>query len=110
MLLSPRTIRYMAITRLPGNKDLQTFWRPVNPAPRKDGAGFGLGFGVVLDPAAGKVVCSEGEYNWGGLASTTFWIDPVEDLSAVFMTHMLPSSPYHIRPRLRQVVCQSLVD
>ena len=71
---------------------------------------FGLGFAVVINPAAGKVVCSEGEFNWGGLASTTFWIDPAEDLSVVFMTQLLPSSTYNIRPQLRQLVYQSIVD
>lgn len=109
-LLSPRTIRYMAINHLPGNKDLQTFGRAINAETRMDGVGFGLGFAVVLDPAAGKVVCSEGEYNWGGLASTTFWIDPVEDLSVVFMTQLVPSSTYNIRPQLRQLVYTALVD
>jgi len=109
-LLSPRTIRYMATNHLPGNQDLQTFGRAINAETRMDGVGFGLGFAVVIDPAAGKVVCSEGEFNWGGLASTTFWIDPVEDLSVVFMTQLLPSSTYNIRPQLRQLVYQSIVD
>jgi len=109
-LLSPRTIRYMATNHLPGNQDLQTFGRAINAESRMDGVGFGLGFAVVIDPAAGKVVCSEGEFNWGGLASTTFWIDPVEDLSVVFMTQLLPSSTYNIRPQLRQLVYQSIVD
>ena len=109
-LLAPRTIRYMATNHLPGNKDLQTFGRPVNAETRLDGVGFGLGFAVVIDKAANKVVCSEGEFNWGGLASTTFWIDPVEDLSVVFMTQLVPSSTYNIRPQLRQLVYQSIVD
>jgi CubicO group peptidase (beta-lactamase class C family) len=109
-LLSPRTIRYMATNHLPGNQDLQSFGRAINAETRMDGVGFGLGFAVVINPAAGKVVCSEGEFNWGGLASTTFWIDPVEDLSVVFMTQLVPSSTYNIRPQLRQLVYQSLVD
>jgi CubicO group peptidase (beta-lactamase class C family) len=109
-LLSPRTIRYMATNHLPGNRDLQTFGRPLHAETRMDGVGFGLGFAVVTDPAAGKVVCSEGEFNWGGLASTTFWIDPAEDLSVVFMTQLMPSSTYNIRPQLRQLVYQSIVD
>jgi CubicO group peptidase (beta-lactamase class C family) len=109
-LLSPRTVRYMATNHLPGNQDLQSFGRPLNAETRMDGVGFGLGFAVVTDPAAYKVVSSEGEFNWGGLASTTFWIDPVEDLSVVFMTQLMPSSTYNIRPQLRQLVYQALVD
>src|SRR5207245_9546005 len=106
-LLSPRTIRYMTRNHLPGNQDLQTFGRPINAETRTDGVGFGLGFAVVLDAAANKVIASEGEFNWGGLASTGFWVDPREDLSVVFMTQLMPSSTYTLRPQLRQLVYQS---
>ncbi|HET6910352.1 MAG TPA: serine hydrolase domain-containing protein [Mycobacteriales bacterium] len=109
-LLSPRTVRYMTRNHLPGNQDLQTFGRPLVAETRYDGVGFGLGFAVTMDPAASKVISSEGEFNWGGLASTTFWIDPVEDISVVFMTQLMPSSTYNIRPQLRQLVYQALVD
>jgi len=109
-LLSPRTLRYMTRNHLPGNQDLQSFGRPVNAEVRTDGVGFGLGFAVMLDPAAGKVIASEGEFNWGGLASTAFWIDPHEDLTVVFMTQLMPSSTYTLRPQLRQLVYQSLID
>ena len=109
-LLSPRTIRYMTRNHLPGNADLQTFGRAVFAETRYDGLGFGLGFAVMIDATRGKVIASEGEFNWGGLASTTFWVDPVEDLSVVFMTQLMPSSTYNIRPQLRQLVYQSLVD
>lgn len=109
-LLSPRTIGYMTRNHLPGGQDLQHFGRPINAETRTDGVGFGLGFAVVIDPAANKTMCSEGESNWGGLASTAFWIDPREDLSVVFMTQLMPSSTYTLRPQLRQLVYQALVD
>ncbi len=109
-LLSPRTIRYMTRNHLPGNADLQSFGRPINAEVRTDGVGFGLGFAVVLDPAANRVIASDGEFNWGGLASTAFWIDPHEDLTVVFMTQLMPSSTYTLRPQLRQLVYQSLID
>src|SRR6185437_8740296 len=67
-LLSPRTVRYMTRNHLPGNQDLQTFGRPLVAETRYDGIGFGLGFAVTMDPAASKVISSEGEFNWGGLA------------------------------------------
>ena len=68
------------------------------------GVGFGLGVAVVVDPVAARMVCSAGEYNWGGLASTTFWVDPVEDLTVVFMTQLMPSSSYPLRQLLRQTI------
>ncbi|HCU96668.1 MAG TPA: serine hydrolase, partial [Actinobacteria bacterium] len=94
---------------LPGGLDLEAFGRPLNAEAPFRGIGFGLGFAVVIDPARGKVVCSEGELSWGGLASTTFWIDQREQLTVSFFTQLMPSSAYPIRPQLRQLVYQALV-
>ena len=64
----------------------------------------------MLDPVATRTAGSAGEFAWGGAASTAFWVDPVEDLTAVFMTQLLPSSTYPIRSQLRQLVYSALVD
>ena len=109
-LLSPRTVDYMTRNHLPGNADLETFGRPLFAETQFDGVGFGLGFAVMLDPAANKTLASPGEYTWGGAASTAFWCDPVEDLAVVFLTQLMPSSTYPIRSELRQLVNQALVD
>ncbi len=109
-LLSPRTVAYMARNHLPGNQDLETFGRPLYAESPFRGVGFGLGFAVVIDPAAGKAVCSPGELSWGGAASTTFWIDAEAGLTVSFFTQLLPSSTYPIRPQLRQLVYQALTD
>jgi CubicO group peptidase (beta-lactamase class C family) len=109
-LLSPRTVGYMARNHLPGHQDLETFGRPLYAESPFRGIGFGLGFAVVIDPAAGKVVCSLGELSWGGAASTTFWIDAEAGLTVSFFTQLLPSSTHPIRPQLRQLVYQALTD
>ena len=109
-LLSPRTVAYMATNHLPGNADLETFGRRLFAESVFDGVGFGLGFAVQLDPAASKTLCSAGEFNWGGAASTAFWVDPAEQLTVSFFTQLMPSSSYPIRPQLRQLVYQALVD
>jgi CubicO group peptidase (beta-lactamase class C family) len=109
-LLSPRTVAYMTRNQLPGGADLETFGRPLYAESPFRGVGFGLGFAVVIDAAAGKALGSEGEYSWGGAASTAFWVDPAEQLTACFFTQLMPSSAYRIRPQLRQLVYQALVD
>jgi CubicO group peptidase (beta-lactamase class C family) len=109
-LLAPRTVRYMTRNHLPAGADLQAFGRPLMSETRYDGVGFGLGFAVTENPVAAKVLTGAGEAYWGGMASTAFWIDPAEDLAVVFMTQLLPSSTYPIRPQLRQLVYQSLID
>jgi CubicO group peptidase (beta-lactamase class C family) len=108
-LLSSRTVAYMSRNHLPGNLDIEQFGRPINAESPQRGVGFGLGFAVVIDPAAGKVVVSDGELSWGGAASTAFWIDPAEELTATFFTQLIPSSAHPIRSQLRQLVYQALV-
>jgi CubicO group peptidase (beta-lactamase class C family) len=109
-LLSPRTVGYLARNHLPGNKDLETFGRPLYAESPFRGVGFGLGFAVLLDPVPGKVIGTAGELSWGGAASTTFWIDRTEELTVSFFTQLLPSSTHPIRPQLRQLVYQALTD
>ena len=108
-LLSPRTVAYMGRNHLPGGVDLETFGRPLHAESPFRGVGFGLGFAVVIDPAAGKVVCSPGELAWGGAASTAFWLDPAEELTVTFFTQLIPSSAHPIRSQLRQLVYQALL-
>jgi len=107
-LLGPRTVAYMTRNHLPGGADLETFGRPLNAEAPQRGVGFGLGFAVVIDVAAGKTLGSVGEYSWGGLASTAFWVDPAEELTVGLFTQLMPSSTYRIRPQLRQLVYQAL--
>jgi CubicO group peptidase (beta-lactamase class C family) len=109
-LLGTRTLRYMARNHLPGGAELKAIARPTISETQNDGVGFGLGFSVVLDPARTKNLCSAGELAWGGLASTAFWVDPAERISAQFFTQMIPSSTYPLRSQLRQLVYQALVD
>jgi len=73
-----------------------------------DGVGFGLGFAVGLGPVATAMAGSPGDFYWGGAASTAFWVDPAEDLYAVFMTQLQPSVAYPFRAQLRALVYQAI--
>jgi CubicO group peptidase (beta-lactamase class C family) len=108
-LLGRPTLRYMTRNHLPGGADLATYGRPLFAETRYDGMGFGLGFSVLEDPVANGTLSSVGEFAWGGAASTSFWVDPVEDLTVVFMTQLLPSSTYPLRQQMRQLVYSALV-
>ena len=78
-------------------------------APGRTGTGFGLGFAVVTDVAETHTLGSVGTCSWGGMASTTFWIDPVEELIGVFMTQLVGAdSPFHAQ--FRMLTYQSIVD
>ncbi|WP_103340824.1 serine hydrolase domain-containing protein [Amycolatopsis sp. CA-126428] len=109
-LLAPRTVSLMASNHLPGRVDLEEFGRPLFAEMPFDGHGFGLGFSVLQDPVKARTLSSAGEFAWGGAASTAFWVDPDKDLTVGFYTQLLPSSTYRLRPQLRQLVYQALVD
>jgi CubicO group peptidase (beta-lactamase class C family) len=109
-LLGSRTVRYMTENHLPGGADLEAFGRPLFAETTFDGMGFGLGFSVLVDPVKNKVLASPGEFAWGGAASTAFWVDPGEQVTALFFTQLLPSSTHPIRPQLKQLVYQALID
>jgi CubicO group peptidase (beta-lactamase class C family) len=107
-LLGSRTLRFMGRNHLPGGKELKAVARPTISETQNEGVGFGLGFSVVLDPGRTKTLCSEGELAWGGLASTAFWVDPKERITAQFFTQLLPSSLYPLRSQLRQLTYAAL--
>ena len=109
-LLSPRTVAYMATNHLPDNADLSEIGRPIFSETTQEGFGFGLGFAVLMDVARAKTAGSVGDFGWGGAASTTFHVDPVEDMVVLFMTQLMPSSTYPLRPYIRQLVRQAIID
>ena len=75
---------------------------------RHDGVGFGLGGSVLLDPAAAQILASAGEFAWGGAASTFFWLDPLEEMTVIFLTQLMPSSSYPFRRELRVLANQAI--
>jgi CubicO group peptidase (beta-lactamase class C family) len=109
-LLGPRTIAYMARNHLPEGRLLNEVGQSTFSEAAMAGTGFGLGFAVIEDAAALQNIASEGEFSWGGAASTAFWVDPAERVTAVFLTQLLPSSTHPLRSQLRQLVYQALVD
>jgi CubicO group peptidase (beta-lactamase class C family) len=91
----------MTMNHMPNNGDLSSMGMPVFSETPYAGIGFGLGFSVMLNPAAAQILGSPGEYAWGGAASTAFWVDPVEEQIVIFLTQLMPSSTYPIRRELR---------
>ena len=106
-LLGRKSVDLMTMNHLPG--DLVDMGRPRFAEMPFAGVGFGLGVSVLLDPARARILGSPGEYAWGGMASTTFWIDPVEDLMVLLLTQLMPSSAYPIRRELRVLTYQALL-
>jgi len=108
--IAPKTLELMATNHLPGGKDLTETSISLFSESSYAGTGFGLGFAVVMDPMKTLIAGSVGEFYWGGMASTAFWIDPLEEISCVFMTQLIPSSTYPLRRQLRTLVYSALVE
>ena len=95
-ILGPKTVQAMTIARL--TPEVRNNGATEYPASHLyPGQSFGLGAGVITDPAQSQVISSQGEYSWGGIANTKFWIDPEEDLIVVFMSQVMgtPHSDRH---------------
>ncbi|MCP5001701.1 MAG: beta-lactamase family protein [Hyphomicrobiales bacterium] len=101
-LLSPHTVAFMRRNHLPG--DIASMGPRSFAEVPTQGVGFGLGGSVVIDPARMRVPGSSGDFSWGGMASTYFWTDPVEQLTVVFFTQLVPSSTYPNRSELKALV------
>jgi CubicO group peptidase (beta-lactamase class C family) len=102
-ILSRKTVETMTsdhLGDLPGARATPDFL----PGP---GYGFGLGFAVRIAAGDAIVPGSVGDYNWSGLAGTYFWIDPKEELAAIFLMQA-PEQRAHYRQLFRNLVYAAL--
>jgi CubicO group peptidase (beta-lactamase class C family) len=108
--ISRKTIDLMTANHLPGNGSIASMSKSLFSEAAYDGIGFGLGFATTMQASRTLMPGSDGDYFWGGAASTFFWIDPEEDLVGVFMTQLMPSSTYPVRREVRTMVYSALDD
>jgi len=107
-LLSPATLEFMMRNHLPG--DIAAMGPQSFAEQPMEGMGFGLGGAVVLDAGRARCPGNLGDFSWGGMASTFFWIDRVLNLSAVFFTQLSPSSSYPSRAELKALVHGAVIQ
>jgi CubicO group peptidase (beta-lactamase class C family) len=94
-LLSRKTVEFMTADHLGGIRGTSDLLAP--------GYGFGLGFTVRLVTGMAQFPGSVGHYGWGGIAGTSFWVDPLEDCFAVLMMQG-PGQRDFFRPLFRTLV------
>ncbi|MAT85178.1 MAG: serine hydrolase [Gammaproteobacteria bacterium] len=108
-IIGSRTLRMMTRNHLAGGRDLTEMAIGAFSETAYEGTGFGLGFATTLsEVAAGQL--GEGDYFWGGAASTIFWVDPREDLVVIFMTQLMPSATFNFRGQLKNIVYGAIED
>jgi CubicO group peptidase (beta-lactamase class C family) len=96
-LLGTKTVELMTANHLDDSQTIASF-------------GFGLGVSVRRELGAGGMQGSLGEYGWGGLAGTDFWVDPEEELIGVFMVHINPNRDIDFRSQFKNLVYQAITN
>jgi CubicO group peptidase (beta-lactamase class C family) len=85
-ILKPETIKLMATNQL-DESITERMW-----LPSKGQVGFGIDFAVRLREPLTKEENNGtvGEFFWDGAASTLFWVDPKNELTAVLFVQIMP--------------------
>jgi len=83
-ILRPATIDLMMQNHLPSGRGIA--FPSVGDVP---GKGFGLGGAVTLIPSENDPAASTGEFEWGGIAGTHWWISPRNQIAGLLMTQRL---------------------
>jgi len=102
-LLSPKTVELMTSNHVEASVERGDLYLP------GPGYGFGLGYAVRLEPGISAMAGSQGNYRWGGWAGTGIWIDPREEMIAIYMMQDVASSAY-LRERFKILVYQAIVE
>jgi CubicO group peptidase (beta-lactamase class C family) len=99
-ILSPRTLAFMASDHLDAGvrKDHYLLW---------PGHGFGLGFAVRNDPGKAPTAGGVGEFFWGGMMGTAFWVSPRDSLFAIIMVQT-PENREYFRVLFRNLVSAAI--
>lgn len=74
------------------------------------GVGFGYCGAVPMDGYGNTLFGGEGEYTWGGYASTDFWIDKHENIVGMVLTQLIPTGTYPTRPMMHNAVEAAIVE
>jgi CubicO group peptidase (beta-lactamase class C family) len=99
-ILKPETVRLMATSHL-SESITERSW-----LPSKGQLGFGIDFAVRVRPAAAAEEHngSMGEFFWDGAASTLFWVDPANELTAVLFVQLFPYDQIGLHKKFRDAV------
>ena len=97
-ILGKKTVDFMCSNHL--LRDMNVWENP--------SLGFGLGVSVRLANAGMADLGSKGEYGWGGMANTFFWVDPVEDLTGVIMLQYMPSDTHPVTTDFKNCIYSAL--
>ncbi len=105
-VLKPETVKLMATDAMP-KEVTDKSW-----LPGKGNVGFGIDFAVRIAPPkdANEASGAVGEFFWDGAASTLFWVDPRNDITAVLFTQMRPFDKIKLHKAFRDAVYHNVPE
>jgi CubicO group peptidase (beta-lactamase class C family) len=107
-VIGRKTLDLMTANHLPGGADLATMSTALFSEAENAGVGFGLGFATTMDTAKAQTNGSAGDFYWGGMFSTAFFVDSLEGIIMIFMTQLMPSSTYPMRREIKTMLYAAL--
>jgi len=112
-ILAPKTVALMTSDQLPATAERHTpvamSLGPFGPVPEM-GTSFGLGFAVRVDAGRNPMPGSVGDFSWGGITGTLFWVDPQAKLVAVLMAQTPRANLNLIWRQTRTMVYQAMTN
>ena len=105
-ILKPETVKLMATDAMPAEVTDKSW------LPSKGQVGFGIDFAVRIAPPkdASEASGAVGEFFWDGAASTLFWVDPKNEITAVLFTQMRPFDKVHLHKNFRDAVYHDIPE
>jgi CubicO group peptidase (beta-lactamase class C family) len=105
-ILKPETVKLMATDAMPAEVTDKSW------LPSKGQVGFGIDFAVRIAPPKDATEASGavGEFFWDGAASTLFWVDPKNEITAVLFTQMRPFDKVHLHKNFRDAVYHDIPE
>lgn len=108
-LISKKTLDMMRTNQLPGGATMKERAACKFSESDMEGTGFGISWSIITDPSVEGNFASRGTYSWGGLGNTYFFIDPVEKITVILMTQIVPYGIYPIRTELKEIIYKALL-
>jgi CubicO group peptidase (beta-lactamase class C family) len=104
-ILGKKTVELMTSNHLP--KEIKEIELPNGPRP---GVGYGLGVSYLYDVGISENLGSVGLFGWGGAATTTFMVDPKEEMVALFFTQYEDEGNNDMVDKFQTLVYQAIIE
>jgi CubicO group peptidase (beta-lactamase class C family) len=101
-LLAPSTVRMITENQI---GDMHP-----NIGGPADVNGFGFGFYIITDKGSRMGPSQEGTYSWGGVFSTSYWVDPKEQMIAIIYRQMWGPYVSNTDKQFKPLVYQALIN